>query len=447
MTPKQLKKLEKELQDFMPGLFRELGRRETLTTLEKYVLGLLLDGIRKSMEPIAARLVDDASLIDALRQRLQQCVCRSPWSDALLRERFARKAEKQLPGIEALIIDDTGFPKKGTSSVGVARQYSGTLGRIENCQVAVSLHLAGDASSVCLAMQLYLPAEWTDEPERCQQAGVPKEIEFQTKWEIALGQLDALREWGVGTYPVLTDSGYGDTHEFREGLTERGYPYLVMVDGVQAVWPPESDPQIPPQRPSKQGKAPTRYLDKDHPPVTIKKLPQVKEEDNYRKVTWREGSKGKQTSWFLALRIRTAHKHTNCRPPGKEQWLLCEWPEGEAEPTRFWLGTVPKKTSLKQLVRLAKMRWRVERDYQEMKEEVGLDHFEGRGWRGFHHHVTLCAVAHGFLALRRSRLPSKKKVDATSSEALSPKDTIKKDRALPSVPGYIQSQESLARAL
>ena len=409
MTPKQLLKLETELQNFLPGLFWELGKRETLTSMEQYVLGLLLDGVRKSMEPIAARLVKDDSLIDALRQRLQQCLCKSPWSDDLLRERFALRAQKKLPDLEALIFDDTGFLKKGSCSVGVARQYSGTAGRVENCQVAVSLHLASAVASVCLGMQLYLPKEWTEDPERCLKAGVPDEIEFQTKWEIALALLDQALTWGIRKYPVLTDSGYGDVHEFREGLSERHYPYVVMVNGAQAVWPPESDPQIPPRQPGARGKAPTRYIDKDHPPVLIKELPEVLDEGNYRKVTWREGSKGKQTSWFFALRIRTAHHHKKSRPPGKEEWLMCEWEEGQEGPTRFWLATVPKSTSLKKLVRLAKMRWRIERDYQEMKEEVGLDHFEGRGWRGFHHHATLCALAHGFLALRRARCPSKKK--------------------------------------
>jgi SRSO17 transposase len=401
MRPTELRKLENELHEFLWEMFEGLGRRERLESMSWYVTGLLLDGERKSTEPMAARLVHEASEISGMRQRLQECVSISSWSEDLVLQRLATKVEGELPGIEALVIDDTGFPKKGRHSVGVQRQYSGTLGRQDNCQVATSLHLAGEQGSACIALRLYLPEQWCSDGERRRKAKVPDEVVFARKWEIALQQIDDALRWGVRRHVVLADAGYGESTEFRDELEARKLLYVVGIPGEPVVWGPDSDPQIPPRKAGK-GRPQTRYFDIDHPPISVRQLSATLP---FRKVSWRQGSRGWQSSRFAVARVRTAHKHTNSAPPGAQQWLLCEWPAGEEAPKKFWLSNLPPKTSLATLVRLAKLRWRVERDYQELKQEIGLDHFEGRTWRGFHHHAALCAVAHGFLALRRALFP------------------------------------------
>lgn len=407
MKPRDLKRLDRELTAYVDSLIEGMGRPERRQAMADYVTGLLLDGDRKSIEPMAGRLVDDVTEIQAMRQRLQQCVTVSSWSDGKMWRRLAVKMDAELPDLEAWVVDDTGFPKKGSHSVGVQRQYSGTLGRKDNCQVAVSLHLAGERGSSCIGMQLYLPESWTSDRERCRQVGVPDDVSFQKKWEISLSQIDAAIAWGLAGRVVLADAGYGDVTEYRDELTARGLDYIVGINGVQVLWAPGTAPiPPPPVRPKgHRGNTPCRWKDGEQKPVPALSLAVARGRKACRTTTWREGSRGTQQSSFGSVRVRGAHDHVRGKPPGDEQWLVYEWPVDEEEPTKFWLATLPTSVSLKQLVRLAKLRWRVERDYQEMKQEIGLDHFEGRGWRGFHHHAALCAAAHGFLALRRALFP------------------------------------------
>jgi SRSO17 transposase len=404
MDKRTLTRLEKHLDRFLDEMTRDeyVPRRRSMAL---YVTGLLLDGERKSVAPMAARLAADPAQVEAVRQQLQECVVISGWADDRLRQRLALKVDRELPSIEAFVIDDTGFPKKGKQSVGVFRQYSGTLGRTENCQVATSLHLAGEHTSACIALRLYLPEIWANDPARRAKAGVPEEVQFQRKWEIALHQLRDALSWGVQRHVVIADAGYGDAVEFREGLSALGLLYLLAVAGSHVVWPPGSNPQRPEHPLGKRGRPRTRYEDPDHEPVAIATLASALEPSAFRKVAWRDSSRGRLSSRFAFLRVRTASGHTKGRPPSDMQWLVCEWPKGEQAPTKFYISTMPASTSQRTLVRLIKTRWRVERDYQELKQEVGLDHYEGRTWRGFHHHATLCAVAHAFLALSRALSP------------------------------------------
>lgn len=404
MNRREIERLDRELGGFIDSMVDGMGRPERRRAMASYITGLLLDGERKSVQPMAARLVDDASEIEAMRQRLQQAVSVSTWSDSELLARLAKKIERELPAIEALVIDDTGFPKKGMFSVGVARQYSGTLGRVDNCQVAVSVHLAGELGSACIGMRLYLPEAWADDVARRRSVGIPDNIEFTRKWQIALALIDDALAAGVRHHVVLADAGYGDSTEFRDALTERGLPYVVGVMGSRCIWQPGVQPMVPQREPGKPGPPRSRAV-AEVDPITIERYAAELGLDNYRRVTWREGSRGKQSSRFVARRIRSAERRTKGRPPGDEEWLLCEWPDGEPAPMKFYLSSLPATTSLKALVRAARLRWRVERDYQELKQEIGLDHFEGRTWRGFHHHATLCAVAHAFLALQRALFP------------------------------------------
>ena len=415
MTPHQLKKLDRELGAFLDEMVTGMGRPERRSAMRNYITGLLLDGERKSVQPMAARLSCDAAESDAMRQRLQDCVSLSRWSDDEMLRRLALKLDRELPGLEAFVTDDTGFAKKGEYSVGVARQYSGTLGRIDNCQVAVSLHLAGAKGSGCIAMRLYLPEqEWASDGERRAAAGVPEEVGFRTKWEIALDQLDVALAAGIRRDVMLADAGYGDSTEFRTGIEERGLHYVVGVSGTPTIWRPGVTPSIP--GPPRVGRPSTRPKAKEAP-VSLSDYARELSAKSFRTVSWRDGSKGRQRGRFHAVRVYSAERHTKTsRPALKPVWLVIENTGEEKRPFKFYFSSLPESTSLKRLVTLIKLRWRVERDYQELKGEVGLDHFEGRTWRGFHHHATLCAVAHGFLALRRALSPPEQSaVDAAGS--------------------------------
>jgi len=402
MTPAQMARLEKRLGEFLHWCVDDLGRKERRAALESYLRGLLLDGERKSIEPMAERLVEDASDVQGMRQRLQQAVTVADWDEGVVYERIGQRIEAGLKGVDAFVIDDTGFPKKGWSSVGVQRQYSGTMGRVDNCQIASSLHLASEHGGSCIGMRLYLSKEWCADSKRRAKVGIPEEVVFEEKWRIALCLLDRALSWGLPKHPVVTDAGYGDATEFRDALIERELPYVVGVAGSLVVWPPGKMP-TPPPRYKGRGHPPTRWVDGDAAAVAISELAKRLPRAAWRKVTWREGTRGPQSGKFAAVRIRTAHRHKRGAAPGPEQWLLCEWPKREKAPTTYYLSNLPPRTSRRRLVYLAKLRWRIERDYQELKGELGLDHFEGRGWRGWHHHAALAAAAHAFLTLERVR--------------------------------------------
>lgn len=406
MTPTELRRVRKRLFEFLGFCFAGLGRLERREALSCYLQGLLLDGERKSMAPLAARLSPEAAEAEATRQRLQQAVNVAHWDDGVLYQRVAKRAETVLPGIDAYVIDDTGFPKKGKHSVGVQRQYSGTLGRVDNCQVATSLHLASEQGGVCIGARLFLPESWSEDAAKRKKTEIPDDVEHKPKWQIALDLLDRAQGWGLPPNAVLADAAYGDASEFRQGIRQRELDYVVGVTGTAVVWPPGQMPTPPSaNKASRRGRPRTRWADGNAKVKTIGELAQSLPASAWRKVTWRTGSKGNQAGRFAAVRIRTAHRHRVGAPPGIEQWLLCEWPRGAKKPEKYYLSNLPEKTSRRRLVYLAKLRWRIERDYQEMKGELGLDHFEGRGWRGFHHHFACVAAAHAFLTMERVLFP------------------------------------------
>jgi len=367
-------------------------------------MGLLLPGERKSVEPMAARLAPDN--VGRTHQSLHHLVADAPWSDEAVLgsvRGHVLTAMKHNGPVAAWIVDDTGFLKKGTHSVGVARQYCGPVGKRDNCRVAVSLSVATHHASVPIAWRLYLPESWASDRERRETAGVPEEISFQTKPAIALAQIRQAVEQGVPPAPVLADSAYGNETRFREGITELELPYAVGVHENMTVWPPGEVPR-PKQRRKGRGRPPTRlHRDAKHAPVAVKDLALGLPEQAWKTVVWREGTRHQLKSRFAAVRVRPAHRDEKRSEPYPEEWLLMEWPAGEPEPTKYWLSTLPANTRLTALVRLAKHRWIIERDYEELKQELGLGHYEGRGWRGFHHHATLCIAAYGFLVIERSR--------------------------------------------
>ena len=372
--------------------------------MKDYCRGLLLPGERKSIEPMAAQL--NPGNVQATRQSLHHLVAKAPWSDQDLldyvRQLVLPAMQKQGP-VVAWIVDDTGFPKKGQHSVGVTRQYCGQVGKQENCRIAVSLSLATWGASLPIAYRLYLPKEWAEDAERREKAEVPEEVEFQTKPEIALEQIRAAAAAQVARGVVLADAAYGINTEFREGLTRLKLQYVVGVQSSLTVWEPGKQP-LPAKPRGKMGR-PARLLQRtaDHQPVSVKQLAMKLPSRAFQDITWREGTERKLRSRFAAVRVRAAHRDYEKAEPHAEEWLLIEWPHGEPEPTKYWMSTLPSRTPFKALVKMAKHRWIIERDYQELKQELGLGHFEGRNWRGFHHHATLCIAAYGFLVAERNR--------------------------------------------
>jgi len=383
---------------YVERLAHTLGHADRHEPLRGYLTGLVLPGARKRVEPMAALLAPER--VRQTHQSLHHLVADAPWQDeAVLKavREYALAAIERCGPIQAWIIDDTGIPKKGRHSVGVARQYCGQLGKRDHCQVAVTLAVAHEAASLPIAYQLYLPEQWASDQRRRRQAGVPEELGFWTKPDIALSQITAAVEQGVPGGVVLADAAYGNDSKFRQGLEALGLQYVVGVQSTTTVWPQGSGPRAPH---SYRGRGrPPKLLRRAaaHQPLAVRDLAP----GAYRTVTWREGSAGRLHSRFAAVRVRCAHRDYGRTVPHDQQWLLIEWPKGSAEPAKYWLANLPATTALKQLVRLAKLRWRIEHDFRELKQELGLNHFEGRSWRGFHHHATLCIAAYGFLVAER----------------------------------------------
>ena len=402
---------ERRFSEYVEGIASVLGHADRRLPVRGYVTGLLLPGKRKSVEPMAARIAPQR--VQAAHQSLHHLVAQADWSDEavleVVRARVLPAIERHGP-IAFWIIDDTGFPKKGKHSVGVARQYCGQLGcakrtqgvKQDNCQVAVTLSLANDHASLPVACRLYLPGIWADDPVRRSRAGVPADVAFQTKPAIALDQIRAVVATDLPCGLVLADAGYGNDTRFRDEVSALGLLYAVGILSSTTVWPPGLEPQ--PAR-GKGRPATRRRRDADHRPVSAKDLALSLPKTAFRPVAWREGSKVVLSSRFAALRVRPAHRDPRRQTPRPPEWLLIECPAGEDAPSKYWLSTLPADTPLKELVAAAKGRWRIERDYQELKQELGLGHYEGRGWRGFHHHATLCIAAYGFLGAERSLFP------------------------------------------
>ena len=390
---------EMRFASYVAGLGSAIGHAERARPLRDYCTGLMLPGERKSVEPMAARTAPARTA--AQHQSLLHFIANAAWSDedvlAKVREMVLPAIEKSGP-IEAWIIDDTSFPKQGKHSVGVHHQYCGQLGKQANCQVAVSLSIANHVASLPAAYRLYLPREWSKDRVRRKKVGIPKEIKFKTKPEIALEQIRWACEAGLPRGAALMDAAYGRDSQLRAGMTELGVPYVAGIVPTILMWAPGHGPRRMDKPMNNTGR-------RDEPDlISAKKVALALPKQAWRRVTWREGSAEKLSSRFARVRVRVGYNKLIPETSSPE-WLLIEWPEGEAEPTKYWLSTLPESVSFQQLVDLAKLRWRIERDYQELKQEVGLGHYEGRGWRGFHHHATLCIAAYGFLIAEQATIP------------------------------------------
>jgi SRSO17 transposase len=399
------------LEAFAAEMLGSLARRDQRAKGELYLRGLMLDGKRKSMQPMAERLGVD-------HQQLQQFVSSSTWDYSKVLERLARWAAAHI-GPEAYAIDDVGFPKDGYDSPGVARMYCGALGKRGNCQIGVSVNLVSDRASSAVDWRLFLPESWDDAKHgedpllaeairrRRAKAGIPDTARHREKWRLALDMLDEVHGgWELPDLPVVADAGYGDATDFREGLTERGLTYAVAVKATTTAYQDDARPERPPY--SGRGRPPASAYPQPH--TTLRALALAVGQAATRTITWRQGSKATKRnpnadmrSQFLSLRVRPANRSIRRNADGAlpECWLLAEWPPDSAEPTSYWLSTLPADTPLRELVRIAKIRWRVEHDYRELKDGLGLDHFEGRNFPGWHRHTTLTSLAQAFCTLLR----------------------------------------------
>jgi SRSO17 transposase len=402
LSERRLASVRGRLEAFADGVFDgALQRSEQRRWGGVYLRGLMLDGKRKSIEPMAARLADGDE------QCLQQFVNQSPWDEQVVRANLARRVCAEIEP-DVWVIDDTGFAKQGRWSVGVARQYSGTLGRVDNCQIGVSISAAGDAASCPINWRIFVPEEWDADAERRAKAHVPDGVRHREKWRLALDMIDEARGWGVEPEVVASDAGYGDITAFRQGLSERAIAYVAQVKAGTSAYA-ESVAPVRPQY-SGRGRPPAaRYR---QAPSSLKDLVLGAGKRVATGITWRQGSRGRLHSRFIALRVRPANIELRRAAHAADRELevcrlLAEWPPHADAPTDYWLSTLPATTPLRDLVRPAKARWRIEHDYRELKDALGLDHFEGRSYRGWHHHVTLVSVAHAFLTLERRRPPTK----------------------------------------
>lgn len=393
-----------DLGSFSDFIFEECPGNPLTTNLEYCLEARLIEAKRKTHQPAAKKLVKDPEDASSLRQKINRATISERWTDEMVRKRLYEVAEHNIPNPVAWLIDDTGIIKKGTKSPGVARQYCGKAGKTENCQIVVSTHIAGWNCSQPLEAQLYLPECWADDIERRRKAKIPDEVVFQTKPEIALAQIDRLLEFGLSPHPVLADAAYGNSTEFRDGLSDRQLDYGVAIQSDTSIWRPGEGPDPVPEY-SGQGRPPTRRYPGEYQPLSVKEFASELSPKHFETFTLRKGRHEPREVRAAVARIRTAHRASVGEPPGEEQWLVIVWPEHKDEPTDYFLSNLHRRKTPQTIVELCCLRWRVERDYQDMKQETGFEHYEGRGWPGFHHHLTICLAAHAFLASQRKLFP------------------------------------------
>ena len=389
-----------EVRDRLAAYFAEvvsgLGRVEQRRAAELYARGLIEAGARKSLEPIVARLGGGNVEYEALQHFLAD----SPWDPAVVDRAVAERVCAVIEP-EAWVLDDTGIPKDGKRSPGVKRQYSGTLGKIGNCQIAVSLHAVGLKGTVPLGFRLYLPEEWCADAERREKAKIPENVEFQTKPELGGELVGRAAGWKIRRAPVLGDQAYGDDSKLRARLHDDGIDYVLSVGPECDVYEPDTVFAVPPRKPGSRGPAPSRPRP-DREPTSIAQIAAGLDREAFQTVAFRDTDGRQLTSRFAFVRVIAAHPIDRDRRAPREEWLIIEWSEGHDQPTDYWLSNLPAATEPERLARLARLRWMIELDYKQLKGELGLDHYEGRSYLGFHHHCTLVTAAHGFLTLERA---------------------------------------------
>ena len=379
---------ERRMGEFFDRIGDVLRNKRRRASFAMYALGLLGDGERKSAEPIAARSCGDPALCEAYHARLLHFIADSVWSDHEVRRAattYAIAAMAEREPITAWIVDDTGFLKQGKHSVGVQRQYTGSAGKITNCQIGVSLSVTTRTEHLPLDFELYLPKSWTADPKRRREAKIPDEVGFKTKIDLALEMIERAVQDRVPGSIVLADSAYGDSHSFRETVRLLGLDYAVGIHGPTTVWRVD------------------KLMRRSGPAISARDLALAIGQKGFRRSTWREGTKALLSSRFALRRVVPAHDDGTDLAHREDVWLLMEWPDGEPEPTKYFMATLPRGTPRKQIVRIVKERYRTERVYEDLKGELGLDHFEGRSFAGWHHHVSVALCCYAFVLSERVR--------------------------------------------
>ena len=379
---------QRRLDRWLSPFLDALGDKRRRKWAPLYIFGLLLPGERKSIQPLSARVAPEYG------EQIHNFVATSPWPTEPVEKVLCRKADEMLGGEDSfLVVDDTALPKKGTHSVGVAHQYCGALGKQANCQCLVSLTLARDEIQVPIALRLYLPKEWTNDRERCDRVKVPAEISYRPKWRIALDEIDRIRAANVRFGSVLADAGYGMCAEFRQGLSDRGLTWAVGILSTQNMYSEDVEVSIPKRLGA--GRPRTRPMP-TRPPCSAAEF--IAEQGVFKKTSWRHGTKGVLSGDFAVLRVRPADgakTKDNVHLPGSPAWLVCErFSNGDR---KYYLVNLPASASRKSVIAAIKARWACEQGHQQLKEELGLDHFEGRSWFGLHHHAVLTMIAYAFL--------------------------------------------------
>jgi SRSO17 transposase len=385
---------------FVEGVASPLSLRVQRENALLYVRGLVEQGGRKSLQPTLFRLEETPARYESLQQFLAD----SPWDpEALIRACAERVAAKI--GVVAWIVDDTGIVKDGAHSPGVKRQYSGTLGKIGNCQITVSVHAVGERGTLPLGWSLYLPEEWCDDLPRRRKAKIPEEVVFKTKPQLAGDLCKQAAGWELPPAPILADVAYGDDAAFRTSLHESELEYVVAVRAGTSVYGPETTFAVPPGE-GKLGR-PRTVARPDRKPKSARALAARLPRRAWQTLPCRTTPAGEDvSSRFAFVRVVATNPVRNKHLPPRSEWLIIEWPEGAEQPTDYWLSNLPDDVSLERLARLARLRWTVELDYRQLKGELGLDHYEGRSWIGWHHHTALVTGAHAFLTEERLRPPA-----------------------------------------
>lgn len=361
---------------------------------EVYVRGLLAAGARKSLEPLVERLDGDGNY-----QSLQQFLADSPWDP----ERLMRAVVERVAPVvaaEAWVLDDTGFPKDGKKSPGVKRQYSGTLGKIGNCQIGVSLHAVSEHATLPLGWALYLPEDWCADPERRRKAKIPEQVTFQTKPQLGVGLVKQTAGWAIDRAPVLGDAAYGENTQLRGDLDASGFQYVLSINPETTIFAPGAVFAVPDRKRGTAGRTPVaHHADRD--PVSVGEYAKTLTDTDFQTVAFRGTGKTRVRSRFAFKRVTAAHPVTRDRVAPREEWLIIEWPDGAEAPSDYWISNLPARTKPQRLARLARLRWMIELDYRQLKGELGLDHYEGRSYLGWYHHTALVTTAHAFLTLER----------------------------------------------
>jgi len=394
------------LEEYFDRLGHVLGNDSRRGSFAMYATGLLGDCERKSVEPIAAHVCPDPDRVDAVHQRLLHFVANADWSDAAVRREaasYALSAVVEREPIGSWIIDDTGMMKQGTHSVGVQRQYTGTVGKVANCQVGVSLSLASRTAHLPIDFELYLPKSWTEDPVRRREARIPDALAFRTKPEIALDLIRRAIADGMPKGVVLADTAYGDSSEFRNGVRRLGLDYAVAVSSTTKVWRTDS------------------AVRRNGEPLSVADLA-AQDTLRFRRTTWREGTRERLSARFVLRRVIPYHDDGIAPSVREDVWLLMEWEDSESKPTKFYfINLPPARRSKKRVVRIIKQRWRTERVYEDLKGELGFDHFEGRSWLGWQHHVSVALSCYAYVVAEQARRfpPSARAAYQDRSQSLS----------------------------